>query len=92
MRSPALEYVEYYDAESGLLVGRKEMQPSPAGEVEMTGQVGGYKRFGDVLVPTIWTHKTAQQEWTAVYETIEFDNVSPHVFTVPKMSAADKTQ
>lgn len=51
------EYFEYFDVESGLMVGVERTQASPMGEVPTTTVLSDYKEFGGVLSPT----KSAQR-------------------------------
>lgn len=45
-------YFEYFDVESGLMVGVERAQASPMGEVPTTTVLSDYKEFGGVLSPS----------------------------------------
>ena len=77
------EYFDYYDEETGLFAGRIETTQSPAGEVELNGTAGDYRRFGDLWIPTRWTHSAGGQEWSVEYETFEINGVDAEVFEPP---------
>ncbi len=77
------EYIDYFDEETGLFTGRVEMIQTPAGEVELSGTAGDYRRFGDLWIPTRWTHSAAGQEWSVEYETFEINGVDAAVFEPP---------
>jgi len=46
------EYFEYFDVESGLMVGVERSQASPMGDVPTTTVLSDYKEFGGVLSPS----------------------------------------
>lgn len=46
------EYFEFFDAESGLMVGQQRTQASPMGDIPTTNVMSDYKEFDGLLVPT----------------------------------------
>ncbi len=88
------EWVDYYDVETGLFAGRVEYYASAQGKIKVEGFASEYRKFGDLLVATHWKHNGGGQEWTAIYEAVDFGAVDPEVFTFPAEVAAlmDNTQ
>ncbi len=77
-------YVEYYDVETGLLAGRTERVPGPAGSMELAGWVSEYKSFGDIRIGTRWRHQVPQQEWIATYTEFTPNAVDDTAFELPE--------
>lgn len=77
---------EFYDAETGLMVGRVYTVSNPQmGEFEMTSLVSDYKKFGDGLFPTLMVQKTPMFEIQVNWSSIEFPaEVDEAVFALPK--------
>jgi hypothetical protein len=53
------------------------------GTMTVTTVSGGYKKFGDMLVPTSQSQKIMQIEQTITVTSVEFDKVDPAVFAPP---------
>ena len=83
MKGSSMSYVELYDVESGLMVGREETVRSAAGSAEMSGVAGEYKQFGKIRIATYWQHEVPGQMWEARYESIELNAVDRSVFVLP---------
>jgi hypothetical protein len=76
-------YHEFFDVESGLLVGSIVSRESPMGRIEATSVMADYKTFGGVLLPTRITQKGAMGEIVITINSVEFDNVAPETFALP---------
>ena len=76
-------YVEFYDAETGLLAGRIEKLNTQLGPAEMTGVTSGYRQFGDLKIATRWQHELGAQKWSAEYTSFEINEVDAAVFDLP---------
>lgn len=80
---PSDVFDEYYSVATGLLVGRIESFPTPQGATELWGKIGDYRDFSGLTIATEWIHRAAGQEWTAVYETVEINQVDGSIFSLP---------
>ncbi len=89
MAGTGKEFTDFYDVESGLFAGRIEPYQTSHGPVEIESVASGYREFAGLLVATRWRHSGAGQEWSAVYETVEFGAVDPAVFEFPAEVAAE---
>ena len=74
---------DYYDVESGLLVGSVMTQATQMGEMEVTNVTSDYKKFGEELFATKTTQKAPWGEVVLTIESIEFDVVSEEELAVP---------
>ena len=70
------EWFDYYDRETGLLIGRDETVQTTAGETEMRARAADYRDFDGVRIATRWTHEAAGQHWVATYTSFEINDVS----------------
>ena len=82
-RIDGVEDFDYYDAATGLHAGSINTRESSMGTLTLTTVVGGYKKFGNLLIPTTHTQKVMGIEQTLTFDSIEFDKVNPSVFTPP---------
>jgi hypothetical protein len=76
-------YHEFFDVESGLLVGSIVSRESPMGRIEATSVMGDYKTFGGILLPTRITQKGVVGEIVITINSVEFDTVPPETFALP---------
>ena len=74
---------EYFDAESGLLVGTRATRDTQMGPVTATTVMTNYKEFGGVQMPTTTTVKMMGQEIVMSVTSIEWDTVEPSAFELP---------
>src|SRR5688500_1204264 len=74
---------EYFDAESGLLVGTRATRDTQMGPMTATTVMTNYKDFGGIQMPTTTTVKTMGQEIVMSVTSIEWDNVEPTAFELP---------
>jgi hypothetical protein len=82
-RVDGIEDFDFYDAATGLRAGSINTRETPMGQMTVTTVSGGYKKFGNMLVPTTQSQKIMQIEQTITVSSIEFDKVDPAVFTPP---------
>jgi hypothetical protein len=82
-RIDGVEDVDYYDASTGLRAGSVNTRETAMGTMTVTSTVGGYKKFGDMLVVTTQSQKVMGVEQTLTLTSVEFDKVDPAVFTPP---------
>ncbi len=75
---------EYYDVESGLLVGIKGRQEGEMGGGPYSAVVSDYKEFGGCLLPTKTVMKHSGQEFTLTTDSVEFDTATDDLFLLPK--------
>ncbi|MGD2136395.1 MAG: hypothetical protein PVF27_09550, partial [Gemmatimonadales bacterium] len=77
------EYVEYYDADTGLLAGSVRQMESPMGAMETTSMLSDYRDFGGLLVPAQTTQRTMGIDQIITVTGVEYDVVDPAVFELP---------
>jgi hypothetical protein len=77
------EDIEYYDVETGLKAGGEVTRNSPMGAVSVVSIQSDYKKFGDVLQPTMLKQKVMGIEQIMTFTTIEYDTVDPSAFEIP---------
>ncbi|CAN5833203.1 hypothetical protein BH18ACI5_BH18ACI5_12940 [soil metagenome] len=64
---------------AGSIVSRK----SPMGTVTATSTITEYKKFGDILQPTVLKQSTTGVEIVTTFATVEYDKVAPATFDLP---------
>ena len=78
------EQTEYFDAETGLMLGSVVTRDTPMGPIDATSVIAEYKDFGGVKIPTRVTQRMlAGQEIVLTIATVEWDAVDPSVFDLP---------
>jgi hypothetical protein len=77
------EQIEYFDVETGLLIGSEADQTSPQGVVHTVNIVRNYARFGPLLQATTYIQRALGFEQTMVLRSIEFDTVPDSAFEPP---------
>ncbi len=75
---------EFYSLDSGLLVGKRTVFPSPMGDVPVTTIFRGYKAFEGLMVPTDTRQLIPSGEVKISVDSVEFDTVKPQIFDLPK--------
>lgn len=84
VRTSGRAYTEYYDVDSGLLLGRVGEQQSPMGSMRVTTTVSEWERAGGVRIPTRTVQRLPTgQEIVMTIQEIEYDSVDPAVFELP---------
>ena len=75
--------IEFYDVETGLKVGGILERTNPMGTIAVTVAVSDYKKFGDLLQPTVMKQRMNGVEMVTTISTIEYNSVDPSVFDLP---------
>lgn len=74
---------EYFDAESGLMVGVRATRDTQMGPMTATTVLANYKDFGGVKMPTTTTVKTMGQEIVMTVTSMDWDTAEPAAFELP---------
>ena len=74
---------EYFDAESGLMLGVRATRDSQMGPMTATTVLANYKDFGGLKMPTTTTVKTMGQEIVMTLTSMEWDTAEPAAFELP---------
>jgi hypothetical protein len=77
------EVVEYYDVDSGLMVGTEMTVESPMGPMQVKQTVGGYEKFGKLSLPTETTVSIGPMQQVLTITDVEHDSVDPAAFELP---------
>jgi hypothetical protein len=77
------ESFDCYAVDTGLLVASVSTQESPMGSMTITTQLGEYKQFGNVRMPTRMTQEMMGQQQTMTITSVEFDVVDDAAFSLP---------
>ena len=75
--------IEFYDAETGLKAGGMMERKNPMGTISVTSSVSEYKKFGNLLQPTVMKQSTSGVEIITTFTTIDYDKVDASVFELP---------
>ena len=78
------EFFEYYEVESGLLLGTETTSSSPMGEVSVKTTYSDYKKFGDFMAPTVMVQDAGMQKMKMTTDAIEWDTVSADALALPE--------
>jgi hypothetical protein len=80
-----IQWMEYYDASTGLLAGMEGEQDTPMGPVTVTTTMREYRRFDGLLLPTVSVQRVAGtgQEITMTLREVRFDEVDESTFARP---------
>jgi hypothetical protein len=87
-RRSGQETTEYYDVETGLLIGSAEVQETPLGSIAVTAIIGEYKKFGDILFATRLTQKMGPLAQVMSFSTMDFNQVNDSAFVLPEQIKA----
>lgn len=77
------EDIEFYDLETGLKAGGQATRNSPMGAVSVTTSQSDYKKFGDVMQPSVLKQKVMGIEQIMTFSSIEYDVVDDAAFQMP---------
>ncbi|KPK62184.1 MAG: hypothetical protein AMS21_08010 [Gemmatimonas sp. SG8_38_2] len=77
------EYYEYFDVDSGLIIGVERTQSSPMGEIPVTSIISDYKEFGNLLVATKTVQQTMGVEQILTVSELENVDLDPAMFELP---------
>lgn len=75
--------IEFYDVETGLKAGAIVQRTNPMGTISVTSAVSDYKKFGNLLQPTVMKQTTQGVNIVTTFTSFEYDNVDPAVFELP---------
>jgi hypothetical protein len=75
--------IEFYDVQTGLKAGGIMQRTNPMGTISVTSSVSEYKKFGNLLQPTVMKQSTSGVEIVTTFTSIEYDKVDPSVFELP---------
>lgn len=84
VRTSGTEVTEFYDKQTGLLIGSTLSQETVLGPMTVTNTIGEYKKFGDLMFPTKITQKVGPIEQTMILKSYEFNTVEPSKFDLPE--------
>lgn len=84
VRAGRPESFEFYSLATGLLTARRCVQDSPMGRVDVFTRIGGYRRFGALLLPTLESQELMGMEQRTVIDSVAYDAVDPAVFVLPE--------
>ncbi|HXZ58755.1 MAG TPA: hypothetical protein VEG26_01125 [Steroidobacteraceae bacterium] len=74
---------QFYDTQSGLLIGYRFNSAWRGGPGEEREVFSGYKEFGGWLMPTRAEHKSADGQQVEITTDVSFDDVPDSVFELP---------
>jgi hypothetical protein len=77
------EYFEYFDVESGLMVGSERTQSSSMGDIPVTSIISDYKEFGSLLIPTKNVQQMMGMEQIITVTDLENVEPDPALFELP---------
>lgn len=83
VRKTGREDVEFYDVGTGLKAGSVTSRETPMGVMTVTTVESDYRRFGNLLQPTLLSAQTAGAKQVITITSIEYDTVPPSVFEPP---------
>ncbi|HWQ00216.1 MAG TPA: hypothetical protein VNK92_07075 [Vicinamibacterales bacterium] len=83
VRASGDEDIEFFDVDSGLLVGSMTTRETPMGTVKSVTIVDDYRRFGGLLLPTRIVQRATGTEQVITIASVEFDVVEPERFVPP---------
>lgn len=75
--------VEFYDVETGLKAGAMGERTNSMGTISATNAVSEYKKFGDLLQPTVMKQTFSGVQIIMTFTSIEFNTAEPAVFELP---------
>jgi hypothetical protein len=77
------EQIEYFDVQTGLLIGSEADQASPQGVIHTVTVVRNYVKFGPLLQATTYIQRALGFEQTMTVTSVEYDTVPDSVFDPP---------
>jgi hypothetical protein len=77
------EDFDFYEVASGLKAGTMATRETPMGAITATQVVTDYKKFGDVLQPSVVKQTAMGVQQVLTFTSIEYDKVDPAVFALP---------
>jgi hypothetical protein len=83
LRTNGDEDFEFYDVETGLLIGSIVARESPLGTMKATNVMGDYRAFGGLQIPTRQVQRVMGTEQVVTISNVEFGGVDPSTFAPP---------
>jgi len=77
------EQIEYFDVDTGLLIGSEADQASPQGVVHTVNIIRNYVKFGSLLQATSFVQRALGFEQAMTLTSVEYDNVPASTFEPP---------
>ena len=77
------EQIEYFDVDTGLLIGSEADQASPQGVVHTVNIIRNYTKFGSLMQATSFVQRALGFEQTMTLTLVEYDNVPASTFEPP---------
>lgn len=77
------ETYDCYSVETGLIVAREIVQPTPMGDIPVVALIGDYEEHGGVMTATVLRQQMMGQEQVIEIESIEIGEVDPERFAPP---------
>lgn len=77
------ESMTYFSASSGLLLGGSSKSVSQMGEMQINQTVKDYKKFGNLLMPTLIEQVMGPQSILMTINSVSFNSVPDSMFAVP---------
>lgn len=74
---------QYFDCDSGLLLGSHDKVKTSMGSMEATSIVSDYKKFGDILIATRIVIKVMGQQQVMEFSDCSFAPIDPSTFALP---------
>ncbi len=84
VRRSGQETTEYFDVDSGLQLGADSVQESAMGALPTTTVLSGYRKFGNLLMPSKMTQKIGPLEQVITISSVEYDKVPATDFALPE--------
>jgi hypothetical protein len=83
LRTNGDEDFEFYDVDTGLLVGSIVTRESPLGTMKATNVMSDYRAFGGLQIATRQVQRVMGTEQVVTIATVEFGGVDPSMFAPP---------
>lgn len=83
LRKSGDEDFEFYDVETGFLVGSIVIRESPLGSVKATNVMSEYRAFDGLKIPTRQVQRAMGAEQVLTIDSVEFGGVEPSSFAPP---------
>jgi hypothetical protein len=77
------DLVEYFDIETGLVIGTEATRETPMGVLPSTSILRDYRKFGPLLEATAMSQRTMGIEQLLHMTSFEYDTVPPSTFDLP---------
>jgi hypothetical protein len=75
--------IEFYDVDTGLKAGSVTEVKNPMGTITATSALSDYKKFGDLLQPTVLKQSASGVQIVMTFTAVEYHKVDPAIFELP---------